>query len=185
MRRRRLLAAPCAAMVAALAGGLAARSAHADLARGLVGTDGAQFELARLRRGATLLTFGFTRCASTCPMSLAHAAGALRLLGAPESSSPVRRIVFVTLDPLSDDASTLARWLARFDSRILGVTGAPGRVAELADQMRVGVRGAGAQLEHSSVWYVIDSRLQVRRTLPATTPSTELAAALRSALEGS
>ena len=171
MIRRRLIQAGLGAALGA--GGRARAAARSGE---LIDTTGARFELARLQAQRSLLTFGFTRCTTTCPYSLAQAALALRApLGAPELG-----FVFVTLDPLSDDVPTLAKFLARFDRRILGVTGEPARIENLAERLKVSVRGRGARLEHSSVWYLLEPGLNLNRVLPSHSSAADLAGAFAS-----
>jgi protein SCO1/2 len=131
---------------------------------------GRRFELQRLAGRPSLLTFGFTQCSSTCPMSLQTAAELLAR-GAPDRL----QVVFVSLDPLADTPAQLARYLAAFSPAILGVTGDPVAIEAMAETFRVGVRrGVPEGLAHSSMWYLLDERVVVRSVAKYDAPVAEL-----------
>jgi cytochrome oxidase Cu insertion factor (SCO1/SenC/PrrC family) len=119
-----------------------------------------------------LLFFGFTHCGVTCPVALVTAKQLLH--DASVMRAPT--IVFVTLDPLSDDVPALHRFLDAFDSRLIGLTGSPTQVWEIADRFGVGIQHNDGRLEHSSVWYLLDGHGQVRRTYAYNTPASQVAA---------
>lgn len=128
-------------------------------ARGsLVDHTGRRFELSRYAGRPVLLTFGFTQCSSTCPISMQAAAEFLARPGADRV-----QVVFVTLEPLSDDPARLAKYLGAFSPSIVGVTGDPVAIEAMAETFRVGVRRLPDEpLAHSSMWYLIDERGAVR-----------------------
>jgi protein SCO1/2 len=131
---------------------------------------GRRFELQRLAGRPSLLTFGFTQCSSTCPMSLQTAAELLAR-GAPDRL----QVVFVSLDPLADTPAQLAKHLAAFSPAILGVTGDPVAIEAMAETFRVGVRrGVPEGLAHSSMWYLLDERVVVRSVAKFDAPVAEL-----------
>jgi protein SCO1/2 len=140
------------------------------LRTGLVDQAGRRFELQRLAGRPSLLTFGFTQCSSTCPISL-QAASELIARG------PANRVqvVFVSLDPLADTPAQLAKYLANFSPAILGVTGDPIAIEAMAETFRVGVRrGVPEGLAHSSMWYLLDERVVVRSVAKYDAPVAEL-----------
>jgi protein SCO1/2 len=121
------------------------------------------------------MVFGFTRCVSTCPPALGVARQVLHALGPGDTAS----VVFVTLDPLSDDAPALRAYLGAIDSRIIGLTGHPARIEQTAERFGVAVRGAGSALEHSAMWYLLDADAVLRRVYGPTTPADHLVADIR------
>ena len=170
-------AALCALLWAlpALPGALA-RESGADMAAAATGsatfdlTDhlGRPFSATQLRGRYTLLTFGFTQCSSTCPVSMQVAREVVAALGA---QAP--RVVLVTLDPLSDDPARLAAYLRQFDPRFIGLTGAPPAIDRLAAQFRVGRRGTGHAQAHSAMWYLLGPSGELQRTYPLSTAPTQ------------
>lgn len=142
--------------------------------RGLVDHAGRRFDLARYAGRPVLLTFGFTQCSSTCPISLQAAAELLARPGADRI-----QVVFVTLDPLADDPARLGKYLGAFSPSIVGVTGEPGAIEAMAEAYRVAVqRPANEPLAHSSMWYLIDERGAVRAVARHDATPAELDAGL-------
>lgn len=131
---------------------------------GLFDHNARSFGADRVQGRWTLLTFGFTQCGSTCPASLLQGQQIAGALGAAV------QIVFVTLDPLSDTPARLGQFLGQVHPRLVGVTGNPRAIEGLVDRFRVGVRGTGNTLEHSSFWYLIGPQGEVVRIYRLATP---------------
>ncbi len=138
----------------------------------LVDDRGHRFTNTSLHGRPALLFFGFTHCGVTCPVALVTAKQLLH--GASVMHAPT--IVFVTLDPLSDDPATLHRFLESFDTRLIGLTGTPTQVVQVAERFGVGVRHNDGRIEHSSVWYLLDGLGRVRRIYSYDTPGSQMAA---------
>lgn len=144
----------------------------------LVDETGARFSFRNLQGEPALVFFGFTRCGSTCPIAMMQAKQVL----ADFAHKTTPNILLVTLDPLSDKPSELKRYLDAIDTRLRGLTGKPEAVGLAAERFGVGQRRqAGGELEHSSVWYLVNSEGQVLRVYPLSTPATHLARDLRAA----
>jgi len=90
--------------------------------------------LSDFRDRPVLLFFGYTSCQDICPAALAHLQALMKQLG--DESDRVA-VVFVTVDPQNDTAEHLKAYLARFDSRFVGITGTPAEVATIARQFKV------------------------------------------------
>ncbi len=103
--------------------------------------DGHRYDFRAETAGApTLVYFGYTNCPDECPTAMADVAAALR-----QTDGAVRdqvRVVFVTTDPARDTPAVLRRWLARFGTRVVGLTGSRGEVD--AAQQAVGIEPARA-----------------------------------------
>jgi protein SCO1/2 len=67
-----------------------------------------------------LLAFGYTQCPELCPATLLKMHVVLSGLGAPTSNVVP---LFVTVDPEHDVPSVLGEYTARFDSRIIAISG--------------------------------------------------------------
>jgi protein SCO1 len=88
----------------------------------LTDTTGAPYAFREQTGGRpTLLFFGYTSCPDECYTAMADITQALRT-----SSSAVReqtRVVFVTTDPARDDGPRLRRWLDKYSTEYVGLTG--------------------------------------------------------------
>ncbi|MBW1842815.1 MAG: SCO family protein [Deltaproteobacteria bacterium] len=90
---------------------------------------GREVSLSEFRDKVVLLFFGYTSCQDVCPATLAHLQSLVRELG--NASNDVQ-VLFVTVDPENDSADHLKQYLARFDSRFVGLTGKPEEVDRIA-----------------------------------------------------
>jgi protein SCO1/2 len=95
---------------------------------------GREVSLSEYRDKVVLLFFGYTSCQDVCPATLAHLQSLVRGLG--EASGDVQ-VLFVTVDPENDTADHLRQYLARFDSRFVGVTGKREEVDHIASLFMV------------------------------------------------
>jgi cytochrome oxidase Cu insertion factor (SCO1/SenC/PrrC family) len=100
-----------------------------------------------------LLYFGYTACPDVCPTDLQAIAGALDLLGeAGEGVQPV----FVTIDPATDTAEHLARYVPLFHPRLLGLTGSAAEIRRVATAYKAWYRAApDGFFEHSGFVYLL------------------------------
>lgn len=78
-----------------------------------------------------LLTIGYTTCPDICPTTLYEYGQAMQAIDNPDAIQPV----FVTIDPVNDDAARLAEYTGHFDKRIAGLTGEMKAIEELARQL--------------------------------------------------
>lgn len=81
-----------------------------------------------------LVYFGYTYCPDICPTELQAIAATLDLLG-PLASRVVP--LFITIDPDRDTPAHLADYVKLFDDRIVGLTGTPRQIADVAKAYRV------------------------------------------------
>ncbi|MEK7245477.1 MAG: SCO family protein, partial [Pseudomonadota bacterium] len=87
----------------------------------------------------TLVFFGFTMCPDVCPTTLQNIATVMQLLG--DDGANIRPL-FVTVDPERDTPATLAGYVTIFDPRIVGLTGTPEQIAQIARAYRIHYRKA-------------------------------------------
>ena len=109
----------------------------------LMTTSGQGFDFAADTHGkVTLLYFGYTHCPDECPTAMADVAAALRRTD-PAIAAQVK-VVFVTTDPWRDNPKVLRKWLDRFSTSFIGLTGTPTQVAgaEVAMGMPISKRQA-------------------------------------------
>jgi protein SCO1 len=91
----------------------------------------------------TFVLFGDTRCGEPCSAALTALTGMLQRIARTEAVKTTQ-VVFVSLDPQRDTAQRLGRYLAEFDSRLVGGTGSPATLRRLADDLGVGGQVAGS-----------------------------------------
>lgn len=104
-----------------------------------------------------LVFFGFTRCADVCPTTLVQMAKVLDGLG--EQSARLQPL-FISLDPERDTPEVLAAYTSFFDQRILGLTGSPEQIQQVAEAYGVYVRkvamGDTYMLDHTGAVYLMN-----------------------------
>ena len=82
-------------------------------------------------RGKLMLVyFGYTTCPDICPTDLMQIGLALDKLG--DASADIQAL-FISVDPERDTTDVLAKYVANFNPRILGLTGTPAQVRVAAD----------------------------------------------------
>jgi protein SCO1/2 len=83
---------------------------------------GREFRLSDVRGKPVFLFFGYTNCPDICPLVLYKMAYAIKQLG-PQADRIA--FIFITQDPWRDTPDILRAWVARFDERIIMLTGSP------------------------------------------------------------
>jgi len=123
-----------------------------------------------------LVFFGYSYCPDVCPTELATMATALDLLGPrAEKVQPI----FITVDPGRDTPDALARYVASFHPRLIGLTGTADQIAHAAKAYRVFYakseqKGSdGYFMDHSAFVYLMGPDGQYRAMFRrATSPKT-------------
>jgi cytochrome oxidase Cu insertion factor (SCO1/SenC/PrrC family) len=132
---------------------------------------GQAFVLSQQPPRATLLFFGFTRCAQVCPPALVT----MQALSMRMQARQPARMLFVTLDPLNDDPPALAHYLRSFDAPITGLTGTPAQVEEVARRYGVRTSEQNGVLDHSARLYLLGKGHRLQRVYRMQTPVAQLA----------
>lgn len=105
--------------------------------------------------------FGFTYCPEVCPTTMISLSSTLGKMGAAADKLGV---YFVTVDPERDTVEELKNYMAQFDPRIRGLTGAADQIAAVAKPLRVYYAkakvegGAGYTMDHDATVYLIDAK---------------------------
>ena len=113
-----------------------------------------------LRGKVLLVYFGYTHCPDVCPASLAAGGQALKALSADERRQV--RLLMVSVDPERDTLPHLKEYTAFFHPEMLGVTGSPQQIADLARAFGAGyirqpARADGSYaVDHTTSTYVVD-----------------------------
>lgn len=129
---------------------------------------GGVFDRSRLTGRWTFLVFGYSRCPDVCPMTLQVLGGVLAQLSPFPRTRLAPQIVLVSVDGARDTPDVLARFLARFDAPIVGLTGEPSQVDRLAGSIavhyatRAGGGPGGALIDHTALVALIDTQGRLR-----------------------
>lgn len=136
----------------------------------LQGADGSRVSLAPHRGKVVVLEFGFTTCATICPVTLAKLVEVHKQLGAAASDV---QVIFVTVDPKRDTPERLRQYLSAFHPSFLGATGTPEELEAVRKAYGVIATEAaseneliGYEVHHSSSIYLIDREGKLRLLSP-------------------
>jgi protein SCO1/2 len=102
--------------------------------------------------------FGFTHCPDVCPTTLFEMSQDLAVLG---EKAETLRVLFVSVDPQRDTPELLAAYLQSFDPRIVGLTGTPEQIADVAKAYKVfyekvPTEGDDYTMNHTATVYLMD-----------------------------
>jgi protein SCO1/2 len=118
----------------------------------VIGHDSGVMTNADLAGHPYLVFFGYTHCSDFCPMVLSEISTVFKELGRDKEVTAL----FVTVDPESDSPEVLKAYLKNFDSRIVGLTGDPAKLAAFAKAFRVFAKGPGDF--HNGIVYLMDKQ---------------------------
>jgi len=131
-----------------------------------------------------LISFGYTYCPDICPTTLTALTAGMALL-TPEERARLA-VFFISVDPQRDTVDHLKTYVEFFDPGIVGVTGSPAEIAELATRYGVFYKaqpaemaGAAYVVDHSAETFIVgpDTRLLAR--MAHGTPPDQVAALIR------
>ncbi|MFZ2269477.1 MAG: SCO family protein [Azonexus sp.] len=130
-----------------------------------------------------LIYFGYTYCPDVCPTSLAATADGLKKLQ-PDELARVG-MFFISVDPQRDTPARLKDYAEFFHPSIVGLTGTPDQLSEIA--RRYGVfyarqptnTAGGYVVDHSSETYIVDRDGRLVGKIAHATPPDKVAETLR------
>ena len=131
-----------------------------------------------------VMVFGYTFCPDVCPTTLTAITEAMELLGpAAEKVQPL----FVSVDPERDTPAIMADYVAAFHPRMIGLTGSPAQIKEIAQSYRVYYSkvetGDGFYpLDHSAYIYVLGPEGAILTYLKHDATPQVIATAIQSAM---
>ena len=134
----------------------------------LAASIGGPFKLAATRDGGVsseslkgkpfALFFGYTFCPDVCPTTLLDWSTTITALGADAERM---NYLFVSVDPERDTIEHIKLYLSSFDPHIIGATGTPAELAEMAAKYRaIYERVAskdGYTINHTATSYLMDA----------------------------
>lgn len=130
-----------------------------------------------------LIYFGYTYCPDICPTSLAATAAGLNQLSPAERARVA--MFFISVDPQRDTPAHLKEYVEFFHPSIIGMTGSPQQLSEIAQRYGVfysqqPADAAGAYVvDHSADTYIVGPDGQLLGKFPHATPPEQVAATLR------
>lgn len=133
----------------------------------LVDQNGAPITEAAFRGQPTALFFGFTHCPEICPTTIYEINGWFETLG--DEAKDVKAY-FVTIDPERDTPEVLGNYLSSVTDRVIGITGDPDKVREMASGFgiyfkRQDLDDGDYTMDHSAAVILLDSKGVFRKTI--------------------
>jgi len=109
-----------------------------------------------------IVYFGYAYCPDVCPNDMQKIGQAMRILDkqAPRVSARVVPI-FITVDPERDTPAVLKQFVANFHPRVVGLTGSPEAIAQVAKSYAVYFKkqpagpGGGYLVDHLAVAFLM------------------------------
>lgn len=152
----------------------------------LVGVDGRAVDQHVLQGRWSAVFFGYTNCPDTCPATLQALNAAGQELGRARERF---QVVFISVDPARDTPAEMKLYTESQgypQGGLVGLTGAPGAVKQVADEYHAfyAKAGSGADyaVQHSAAIYLMDPRGRFVEPLNETDPPATLAKEIRSAM---
>lgn len=126
----------------------------------------------------TAVFFGFTHCPEVCPTTLHEMASWLNTLG--PDGKPIKAF-FITVDPERDTPEIMNSYVSNFSDRIVGITGKPDEIAELAKSWhvywkKIPLESGDYTMDHTASVFLIDAKGKFKSTI-AFRENTETAVA--------
>jgi cytochrome oxidase Cu insertion factor (SCO1/SenC/PrrC family) len=134
-----------------------------------------------------LVFFGFTFCPDVCPTQLQVMTEALHQMGsAADEITPV----FVSIDPERDTPQAVKAYVSNFHPRMVGLTGSPEQVQQMAQAYRVFYqkventkRPQDYTMDHSAILYLMGPDGAFKGHFAAENDPTKLAAEVLKVIE--
>jgi len=133
----------------------------------LASSSGGELSSDELKGTPFLVFFGYTHCPDICPETVSDVSTWLDALG-PEGKE--MKALFISIDPERDSIASLKDYLSSFSDRIIGLTGTPDEIAQVAKEYRVyyakhPTKDGDYSMDHSAVIYLMDREGKLAGTL--------------------
>ncbi len=133
----------------------------------LAASSGGELSSDDLKGTPFLVFFGYTHCPDVCPETVSDVTTWLDALG-PEGKEV--KALFISIDPERDSVASLKDYLSSFSERIVGLTGTPDEIAQVAKEYRVyyakhPTKDGDYTMDHSAVIYLMDRDGKLAGTL--------------------
>lgn len=148
----------------------------------LVDVNGRATDESVLKGKWSAVFFGFTYCPDACPTALGVMSAALDKLDvAAERVVPI----LITVDPERDTPPVLKDYVSNFHPRMVGLTGTPEQIAQVAKAYRVyyqkaaGATGGDYLMDHTLLIYLMDGEGKYLANFSASATPDDIAAKIR------
>src|ERR1700722_6264560 len=133
----------------------------------LASSSGGELSSDDLKGAPFLVFFGYTHCPDVCPETVSDVSTWLDALG-PEGKDV--KALFISIDPERDSVGSLKDYLSSFSERVIGLTGTPDEIAQVAKEYRVyyakhPTKDGDYTMDHSAVIYLMDRDGKLAGTL--------------------
>ncbi len=133
----------------------------------LASSSGGELSSDELKGTPFLVFFGYTHCPDICPETVSDVSTWLDALG-PEGKE--MKALFISIDPERDSVASLKDYLSSFSERVIGLTGTPDEIAQVAKEYRVyyakhPTKDGDYTMDHSAVIYLMDRQGKLAGTL--------------------
>ncbi|MBV9739332.1 MAG: SCO family protein [Hyphomicrobiales bacterium] len=133
----------------------------------LASSSGGELSSEELKGKPFLVFFGYTHCPDICPETVSDVSTWLDALG-PEGKDV--KALFISIDPERDSVASMKDYLSSFSDRIVGLTGTPDEIAQVAREYRVyyakhPTKDGDYTMDHSAVIYLMDRSGKLAGTL--------------------
>lgn len=81
--------------------------------------------------------FGYTFCPDVCPLDMQNIAQGVRLFGKQHPDATPIVPIFISIDPERDTPQVVAKFASSFGPNVVGLTGTPKQIAEVAKKWAV------------------------------------------------
>jgi len=149
---------------------------------------GGSVALKDYRGKLVLVYFGYTYCPDICPTSLAATAEGLKQLTPAELARVA--MIFISVDPKRDTPQRLKEYVDFFHPAIVGVTGTPENIAEIAKrygafyaEQKVDTAGGGYVVDHSAETFIVGPDGQLVGKMAHATPPDQVVVTIRKYLK--
>jgi protein SCO1 len=142
----------------------------------LVNQDGRPVDQSVLKGRWSVVFFGYTFCPDFCPTTLTTLGKAMDELG-PKASGA--QVVFISIDPERDSPAAMKSYISSrvFPKNILGLTGTPAQVAQVAKDYGVYYQKQGTgstyTMDHSVALYLMDPNGAFHGVIPDGPPDLD------------
>ncbi len=106
-----------------------------------------------------MVFFGFTHCASVCPLGLQKMTSVIQKLNKKLRSQITP--IFITVDPERDDYKTMAKYVKLYSDELIGLTGSKKAIDDVVKRYRAFYRkqevskDGDYQMDHSDLLYLM------------------------------
>ncbi len=149
--------------------------------------NGSSFDLDALKGKWSFVYFGYTYCPDVCPTTLAELSRAQKLLEEAGSDAG-NQYFFVSVDAQRDTPQRLAEYVAFFDRKFVGVTGADEALTKFTQEVGVlysfpeGRKGKRYVVDHSSTLVLFDPEVRLAAVFTSPHKAEEIADGFRKIL---